>query len=499
MSSSSSNSSALISGECDRPSGADALAFADGLSRSSPSKAGVDAAAVEAFLDDVDAAKLELHSLMLHRAGAVVAEAWWWPYRADRPHVMHSLAKSVTACAIGLALEERRFGLHDKVISFFPEFLPQAIDNNLAAMTVENLLTMRTGHAHETSGAEWRGLDTSWIAEFFKIPVVFQPGTTYVYTSAASYMLSAILTKTTGESLHRYLKPRLFEPLGIKGEHWDVGPDGINPGGNGLTCKTADILKLGILHAQRGLWNGSRLLPEAWVADATRPHGGDYGYHWITGPKGDFSALGMFVQMALVFPQYGATLALTAGIAQSTEIMPLLYKHFPGAFLDGPIDNAKADAGLARRLARAAGPKISSSALSPLPARISGVAYRVAPNAQKVDAVRFDFPGSKCIFTLTDDNGEHAVEMGIGGWIESRTSLPGRDLHHGYQLDDAPTVAGARWRDAKTLEMTWIFAETAFRDTIVCRFDGDTVTLDRAVNVNSGALSYPTFSGVAAG
>jgi len=139
------------------------------------------------------------------------------------------------------------------------------VDEKLAAMTVEDLLTMRTGHAGETSGAIWRGINASWIEEFFKIPVVHPPGAVYVYTSAASYMLSAIITRTTGETLHDYLKSRLLQPLGITGEHWDIGPDGINPGGNGLTCKTADILKFGVLHAQKGLWNGQRLLPESWV------------------------------------------------------------------------------------------------------------------------------------------------------------------------------------------------------------------------------------------
>src|SRR5579862_5688527 len=228
----------------------------DGLLRGEPREACVNAALVDAFLDDAATAGLDIHGLMLHRAGRVAAEGWWWPYRADRPRIMHSATKSVMASAIGMALEEGRFRLQDRVVSFFPELMPGVIDNKLAAMTVENLLTMRAGHAAETSGSIWRGIATSWTAEFFKIPVVYTPGTTYMYTSAASYMLSAILTRVTGETLHDYLKPRFFTPLGITGEQWDIGPDNINPGGNGLTMKTADLLKLGVVHAQRGLWRG---------------------------------------------------------------------------------------------------------------------------------------------------------------------------------------------------------------------------------------------------
>src|SRR5712671_6550405 len=105
--------------------------FADGLERAQPREVGVDAAAVEAFLDDAAASGLEIHGLMLHRAGRVVAEGWWWPYRAERPRIMPSATKSVTASAIGMALDEGRFKLQDKVVSFFPEYLPAVLDDKL--------------------------------------------------------------------------------------------------------------------------------------------------------------------------------------------------------------------------------------------------------------------------------------------------------------------------------------------------------------------------------
>ena len=468
------------------------MAFDDGLRRAAPGAVGIDAAAVEAFLDDVGRAGLELHGLMLHRHGHVAAEAWWWPYRADRPRVMHSVAKSVTACAIGLALEERRFALTHKVASFFPRFLPPWVDENLAAMTVKDLLTMRTGHAAETSGALWRGIDSSWIAEFFKIPVIHPPGAMHVYSSAASYMLSAILTATTGETLHDYLKPRLFEPLGITGERWDVGPDGINPGGNGLTCRTADILKLGVLHAQKGLWNGRRLLPEAWVADATRSQGdGGYGYHWVVRDDGSFAALGVFVQMVLVFPQAGATLAIMGAMEQSSRILPLIDRYFPAAFKDGPIAGAAADESLRTRLARTgeAKPMVSGAGVRP---DAGGHWYLAEPNEGGITALRCDFAENRCLFRLCDAEGEHQIAAALEGWLEGETDMPGRDLHHGYSLPSARVVAGARWLDEATLEMTWIFVETAFRDTVTLRFEGNRMTHDRRVNVNSAALSQPT-------
>src|SRR5271154_3387863 len=183
---------------------------ADGFTRAQPEARGVSSRSILAFLDDVRGANVELHSFMLYRRGDVIAEGWWDPYRAERIHMMHSLTKSVTACAVGLAMADGRFGLHDKVIAFFKDELPATVSDNLAAMTVEDLLTMRTGHAAMTSGSVWRQINTSWIAEFFKIPVVYTPGTRYVYTSAATYMLSAIVSKTTGMATRDYLEPRVF-------------------------------------------------------------------------------------------------------------------------------------------------------------------------------------------------------------------------------------------------------------------------------------------------
>ncbi|MDB6011571.1 MAG: beta-lactamase [Gammaproteobacteria bacterium] len=470
----------------------------DSLRRGEPREAGVNAAIVAAFLDDAAAAGLDIHGLMLHRAGRVVAEGWRWPYRADRPRIMHSATKSVMACAIGMALEEGRFRLEDKVVSFFPELISGSIDAKLASMTVEHLLTMRAGHAAETSGSIWRGISTSWTAEFFKIPLVYHPGTTFMYTSAASYMLSAILTKVTGQTLHEYLKPRFFAPLGIVAEEWDLGPDNVNPGGNGLTMKTADLLKLGVLHAQGGLWEGRRILSEAWIAEATRSHGDDYGYQWTTTPDGTYAAIGIFMQFVMVFPRHEAALAVVGAAQEGSRVYrPIVQRHFPRAFEEQlPASEAqKADTHLRSRLV-AAGvqPPIAANSSNTV-ARISGKTFRIEPNPLGVTAVRFVFGNDRCVFHLVDASGDHSVVCGLRDWIESRTDVPGADLHHGYSLQSAVVVASAAWTDENTLRMIWIFAETAFRDTVVCRFDNDSVTVERSVNVNSSALSWPQLSG----
>lgn len=465
----------------------------DGLPRGAPGDFGVSADAVLAFLDDVSAAGLEMHSFMLMRRGHVVAEGFWWPYAPDRIHITHSLTKSVTSVAVGLALAEGRFGLDDKVASFFPQYVPADASDNLKAMTVRNLLTMETGHDHETSGSLWRPIQTSWVAEFFKIPVAQAPGTHFQYTSAATYMLSAIVSRTTGTSMADYLRPRFFAPLGIDHWQWDTSPGGITPGANGLSWTTDSSLKLGALHANHGLWNGTRILPEQWVRDATtRRSAGEndegYGYQWWMGPGSAYYALGLFTQLAIVFPEHDAVLAIFSAIDGSKKLKPLVWKHFPAAFGNG-MGNLEAlrerTAGL-RVL-----PELSPTS-SPRAAGLRGQQLTLAANDQSAEWVSFEIRDKAVFYRLKDANGEHVIAAGLGNYLEQETSMTGARLHHEYRPNRQRVIAGARWRSPDVLEMTWQFVETSFRDTVVCTFSKSGVAIDRSVNINSAERKLPT-------
>jgi CubicO group peptidase (beta-lactamase class C family) len=460
-----------------------------GTERATPASRVVDSRRLLAFLDDVEAAGLELHNLILWRRGAIVAEGFRWPYGPQRPRMTHSMTKSFTACAIGLLIDDGRLALDDRVIDFFPEIsLPD--DSLYQGMTVEDLLTMRAGHASEVSGSVWRGIATSWVEEFFRIPILHPPGTHYVYSSAASYMLSAIVTRITGETLSDYLAPRLFAPLGIAEWRWDIGPDGINPGGNGLTMTSRDCMKLGILHAQGGLWQGQRILPQWWIEAATRAQGSPtYGYHWVVADH-YYAALGQFVQMCAVFPNEGAVLMINGAIDGSSLIRPHLDRHFPAAFESGGSEAD--DAALAERLRGWAAPApLRSAADHPRREDLAG-RWAAEPNAIGLEALALHFVDGRMTLDMTDSEGEHRLTAEEDSWTEGPSSLPGASLHHGYRLPDTPTVAGVRWLASDRLELVLHFAETCFRDTIVLAREGDALRLDRRVNINSGARAWPT-------
>ena len=468
----------------------------DGVQRSQPHEAGISAAGILDFLNEAKSQNLDLHTLLVVRHGKLAVELYRWPYNATRPRIGHSLAKAFTSAAIGLAIAESYLKLTDRVIDFFPEYLPLVVSDNLRAMTVRDLLTMRTGHAEETSGSIWRAIKTSWIAEFLKIPVIHRPGEVYLYTSASSYMLAAVFTKATRQNLHAYLRPRLFEPLGIVGETWDIGPDGINPGGNGLTCKVPDLLKFGMLHLKKGLWNGVRILPEEWIAEATLPIGdSDYGYHWVTGPEGEFFAMGLFGQLIAIFPAHDAVVVLNSALnrpdACSGAWVPLLHKHLTGFFPHAIA--ATAERQLEARIAALVQPPILSSSVK---AGLTGVhCYAIDSNDLGIDRISFSFETDRCTMTMSYPGAEHSIVVGIDCWLEGETDIPGAQLHHGYGATPARVVAGAFWQSEDRLAMTWIFAEMTFRDTVECKFERDRFIFRRSVNVNSGAMSCPTLHG----
>jgi CubicO group peptidase (beta-lactamase class C family) len=241
----------------------------DALPRTSPEQQGIASSAVLRFVEALESQIHEMHSFMLLRHGSVVAEGWWSPYGHELPHMIYSLSKSFTSTAVGLAVSEGCFSLDDTVLSFFPDETPVEMSDFLAAMCVRHLLSMSTGHAVDTWAYMQERPDGDWIKGFFDVPVRHAPGTHFLYNTGATYMLSAIVQKTTGMKLIDYLQPRLFEPLGIENATWDESPQGIRVGGIGLNIKTEDIARFGQLYLQKGMWQGKQLLSEEWVKAAT--------------------------------------------------------------------------------------------------------------------------------------------------------------------------------------------------------------------------------------
>jgi CubicO group peptidase (beta-lactamase class C family) len=478
------------------------------LPRSAPEAQGIAPAAVLAFLDGVARVPVELHSLMLVRHGQVAAEGWWSPYRADLPHMLFSLSKSFTSTAVGLAVDEGCLSLDDRVISFFPDLLPPTVSDNLAAMRVRDLLSMATGHAVEPMGGV-RG-DSNWAQNFLAQPVEFRPGTHFVYNSMATYMLSAIVQQKTGQKIVDYLRPRLFDPLGIGTTRWEESPQGINTGGWGLNLRTEDIAKFGQLYLQRGEWQGRQLIPAGWIAEATRKqidNGSNpdsdweqgYGYQFWRCRHNAYRGDGAFGQFCLVMPEQDAVLAMTSGEGNMQAILDLVWQHLLPAMQDAPLPaDQGANAALRDRLAALALPPQAGEASSPGAAAVMGREYVLepaAPEAVPADprmpqlrSLRLDMASEQMVITLRNSWGEDRLACGYGEWVLGKANF------QPPAPDQRMAVSGA-WTAPDTYTVQSRAYETPFYLTIACRFEGDCLTVNQRVNVSFGPTEAPALRG----
>jgi CubicO group peptidase (beta-lactamase class C family) len=320
------------------------------LPRSAPDAEGVSAKGLEEYLKAVKDSGQELHSVMVLRHGKVVFERWMGDNAPHLNHVMHSVSKTYTATAIGFAVAENRLKVSDKIVSFFPDDLPEKVSPFLADLEIHDLLTMSVGHEKDPT-ADIRKQEGSWEKLFLATPIVFEPGTKFVYNSVASYMLSAIIQKVTGEKLIDYLYPRLFRPLGITGAVWETSPAGVNCGGWGLHIKTEDMAKMGQFFLQKGQWNGEQLLPVSWFEEATvahinqppvwfpkngKPENSDwvqgYGYQMWRCRYNAYRADGANGQFIIIIPDKDAVVVTTANIQDMQGEINLIWKYILPAF-----------------------------------------------------------------------------------------------------------------------------------------------------------------------
>lgn len=305
--------------------------------------------ALPAYFEAVEKAGHDLHSLMVVQHGQVVAERWMGEGAPDKPHVLHSVSKTFTATAIGFAVAEGKLKVTDPVVSFFPERLPATVGPRLKKMEIRHLLTMSTGHDVDPTDRVRAVEGADWVEGFLAAPLEYEPGTLHVYNSLATYMLSAIIQRVTGEKVIDYLAPRLFQPLGIEGVTWEESPQGINCGGWGLYVKTEDMAKLGQFLLQKGCWNGQQLLPASWIEEASaskidsypagvkketltmKPEDSDwlqgYGYQMWRCRHQAFRADGAYGQFIVILPEKDAVIVTTAHIGDMQAELNLIWEY----------------------------------------------------------------------------------------------------------------------------------------------------------------------------
>ncbi|MBL4677940.1 MAG: serine hydrolase [Mucilaginibacter sp.] len=475
------------------------------LPHSTPEAQGVDSKGILNFVNATRTGKTEFHSFMLLRHGKVVAEAWWDPYKPDLRHTLYSCSKSFTATAVGFAIGEKKLKLTDKVISFFPDQLPAKVSDNLAALSVKDVLMMADGQDPEPIRV---GMDSNWVKGFLAAPIVHKPGSVFLYNSVGTYMLSAIVQKVTGQTVLAYLKPKLFDPLGITGMDWETDIKGINTGGWGLRLKTEDMAKFAQLFLQKGKWNGKQILPQGWVEEASSvkiiqhpdlPQAKKDSSDWEQGycyqmwrcRNNAYRGDGAFGQYMIVMPDQDAVLAVTAETSNMQEEINLVWQHLLPAMKSGKLT---ADKNTNEQLQKA----IKQLALPAFPKNdnnfansINGKKYSLEPNSLKFSDITFSATGGTCQIAIKGDTATYKIDFDSGDWHVGKTNKPGPSLtaftrEIRTMLFPAKVAGSYTWKDEHTLQLTLRYIESPHTERFNCEFDGNKLTIHHTNSFETG-------------
>jgi CubicO group peptidase (beta-lactamase class C family) len=457
--------------------------MARSLSRSTPADQQVDPAAILCFLDAMDDHQdVELHSLMVVRRGHVVAEGWWAPYSAERPQLLYSLSKSFTATAAAFAQAEGLLGLDDTVVSHFSEFDAEITDPRSRSMRVRHVASMASGHTRDMLGEAIARDRAEPVRGFLLIPPDREPGTVFAYSQPCTFTLASIIQRNAGMPLTQYLRPRLFDPLGIGPVGWHtLPPSGREQGFSGLHARTEDIAKLGQLYLQRGQWDGVQLIPAEWVEQATSVQVANpgepvpdwqqgYGFQfWMSrhGYRGD----GAFGQFCVILPEHETVIVTTACTLDMQAVLDALWAHLlPGlgrtAAGAGPAQDR-----LSTRLAGLELPPCSAGAPPADGGQWAGGRFPVArapgsPVPPAITLVGVAPQAGGWQLTFTEPANTLSFPVGAGSWTVS-TPI---DRHGGT----IPVAASGGWLDGRTLRAEVIFLETPHRMDITCSLQDHT-------------------------
>lgn len=461
------------------------------LPKSAPEAEGVSSKAIITFLDSAAASRHEFHSFMFLRHGKVIAEGWWNPYGPDLKHTLNSASKSFTSTAVGFAINEKKLNLDDKVISFFPEYLPDTVSVFLSKLRIRDLLSMSTGQRREP---QLTG-DEIWVKSFLAMPFFSEPGTVYRYNSVATYMLSAIVKKVTGQKVIDYLTPRFFEPLEIEGMDWETDAYRINTGGWGLRLKTEDLAKFGQFYLQKGKWNGKQLLPKKWVEEATslkiyqnpdmtqskRDSSNDgvqgYCYQFWRARHNSYQANGANGQFVLVMPEKDAVVIFTANSPDMWDELNMVWKYlYPGIQDNALPRDEKSSTGLKQRLSSLALPIPAKNSNDAVTSKVSGKTFTFAQNDKHIQSISLQFKDDLCLLNLKTDTASFDFSFASGRWQPGETTKYGPSIfaqakNNQNGLPPFKIAQAYTWLDDKTLELSLRYIENVSSEKIVIEFD----------------------------
>ncbi|HZY79577.1 MAG TPA: serine hydrolase, partial [Cyclobacteriaceae bacterium] len=335
------------------------------------------------------------------------------------------------------------------------------------------------------------------------LPVEYEPGTHFLYNTGATYMQSAIVQKTTGKSVLEYLKPRLFEPLGIAGMDWETDPKGISTGGYGLRVRTEDIAKFGQLYLQKGMWDNKQLIPAEWIAQATskqvdnapanptRPNEENdwaqgYGFQFWRCTHNAVRGDGAFGQFCMMIPEHDMVVAITGESFDLQASMKLVWDHVLPAVKTVPKDQGAIDE-LSIKLKTLAITPPKQQDVSKIGTTLFVKNFIFDENPYKMKSIKFETGGYENKFNFNSASGPIVIKSGSNNWVITNDfKTEGMFAIQGRQTVPTQLAASSTWLNENTLQLTLRYIETAHSDTFTFVFEGNQVTLTFLNSVSKG-------------
>ena len=482
------------------------------LPRVTPESLGVPSQAVLDLLDELDRYGIEMHGMMLLRHGKVFAQGWWKPYEPQTQHIMFSFSKSLTSTAIGFAWQEGILSLEERLVDLFPDKIPEHPSENLQKAQIRHLLMMGCGH--ETEIADLGRGDPDWIRSFLHHPFVYEPGTHFLYNTAGTNLLSAILTKKTGLTLTQFLEPRLFRPLGMS-QNIRCQPlvDGTEAGGYGYSLTVEDMARFVQFVANEGQWEGRQLLQKEWFQMATSKQidnpapglwAGDPDWHagygfqfWRCAGEGIFRGDGAFGQFGVVCKNQDLVVIFQSASMRLQAVLSAVWDKLLPQLSDHPLQETDASLLLQHQLAhlelhpllgmRNPGAEESLHGAEYLPDQpvpsladwIGGVG-KFQPAGGKLLSLGFVCQGDDVRLRFVQDNGTFDLAVGMTGHF-ART-----------EIDGVPYGANGAWRAKDKLEVHLRSARLAGGKRFVFHFAGSKLAVSADSTIPEiGGLADP--------
>lgn len=485
------------------PCGAAGEAFS--FPRATPESQGVRTEDVEAFVARLHEQEGAVHAFMLLRRGHVIAEGAWAPYDLAIPHALYSISKAFTSLAVGYAVEDRQLSLDDRIAWHFPDDLPAGASGHVRDVRVRDLMKMASGHRRDPLSAMRANGVTNWAKAYFSVPVEDPPGIFFRYMTGNTCLLAQLHRRVTGEAdMLAYLRPRLFDKLGMRPGPWMRQPDGTVFGGSGFHLTAEDLAKMAQLLLQEGVWQGERVAPLAWVKQATSCqtpfgrvmdsvlalHTGDnnrlpreidaqndwqqgYGFQLWMGRHETFRLCGAYGQIAVIVPKKDFVCVVLAGANGSNKrSVEAFYDTLLARMDEKPLpENPDRARRLQERLRTLELPVPKPAARPAESVREAcRKTYRFAPAARGIVSVACDLGNGAIVFE--NAYGRQTLRVGEGEWLSSEVATDAPSLQGTHVLPGGFQRVGASgaWVDAQTYRVKMCYLSSPHTMTLDFRF-----------------------------